>query len=125
MHSQTLGNLIPTLENLPQLVMSLYNEIGELKSLLLKNQVNEKAEIPERFLNIQEAAKVLNLTKATLYTKVSKNEVPHFKQGNRLYFSTVELTEYLKQGKRNTFAEAEAIATLYLSNNKKGLNYDK
>lgn len=125
MENQILGTYIPTFENLPQLVMSLCNEIGELKSLLLKNQVNDKAEIPERFLNIQEAAKVLNLTKATLYTKVSKNEVPHFKQGNRLYFSTVELTEYLKQGKRNTFAEAEAIATLYLSNNKKGLNYDK
>src|SRR5690554_5313349 len=114
-----------TFENLPQLVMSLYNEISELKNLLLKNQVNDKLEIPERFLNIQEAAKVLNLTKATLYSKVSKNEVPHFKQGSRLYFSTVELTEYLKQGKRNTFAEAEAIATLYLSNNKKGLNYEK
>ena len=110
-----------TLENLPNLVMQLSNEIGELKNLLLKNQVNEKAEIPERFLNIQEAAKVLNLTKATLYTKVSKNEVPHFKQGNRLYFSNIELIEYLKQGKRNTFAEAEAIATLYLSNNKKKL----
>ena len=114
-----------TFENLPNMVMSLYNEISELKSLLLKNQVNDKAVIPEQFLNIQEAAKLLGLTKATLYSKVSKNEVPHFKQGNRLYFSTVELTEYLKQGKRNTFAEAEAIATLYLSNNKKGLNYDK
>ena len=125
MENQTLGRIIPTFENLPKMVMSLYNEISELKSLLLKNQVNDKAVIPEQFLNIQEAAKLLGLTKATLYSKVSKNEVPHFKQGNRLHFSTVELTEYLKQGKRNTFAEAEAIATLYLSNNKKGLNYDK
>lgn len=116
-----MENKIISFENLPQLVMSLCNEIGELKSLLLNKQVNDKAVNPERFLNIQEAAKVLNLTKATLYCKVSKNEVPHFKQGNRLYFSTVELTEYLKQGKRNTFAEAEAIATLYLSNNKKKL----
>lgn len=119
--NQTLGSIIPTFDNLPQMVMSLYNEISELKSLLLKNQVNEKAEIPERFLNIQEAAKLLGLTKSTLYTKVSRNEVPHFKQGNRLYFSNIELIEYLKQGKRNTFAEAEAIATLYLSNNKKKL----
>lgn len=119
--NQTLGSVIPTFDNLPQMVMSLYNEISELKSLLLKNQVNEKAEIPERFLNIQEAAKLLGLTKSTLYTKVSRNEVPHFKQGNRLYFSNIELIEYLKQGKRNTFAEAEAIATLYLSNNKKKL----
>ena len=111
-----------TFDQLPQLVIMLSNEISELKSLLLKNQVNDNAVIPERFLNIQEAAKVLNLTKATLYTKVSKNEVPHFKQGNRLYFSNIELTEYLKQGKRNTFEESNAVATLYLSNNKKRLN---
>lgn len=114
-----------TFEQLPNLVVMLTKEVSELKNLLLDKQVNNKAVIPEQFLNIQEAAKLLNLTKATLYTKVSKNEVPYFKQGNRLYFSTVELTEYLKQGKQSTFAEIEAKASLYLSNNKKGLNYGK
>ena len=113
-----------TLEQLPNLVIQLSNEISELRNLLSK-QVNDKAVIPEQFLGIQEAAKSLGLTKSTLYTKVSRNEVPHYKQGNRLYFSTVELTEYLKQGKQSTFAEINAKADLYLSNNKKKLQYEK
>ena len=124
MEKQTLGTYVPTFEQLPNLVIQLSNEISELKNLLSK-QVNDKAVIPEQFLGIQEAAKSLRLTRSTLYTKVSRNEVPHYKQGNRLYFSTVELTEYLKQGKQSTFAEIEAKAELYLSNNKKKLQYEK
>lgn len=122
--TQTLKQVVPSFEQLPNLVIKLSNEISELRNLLSK-QVNYKEVIPEQFLSVQEASKLLNLTKATLYTKVSRNEVPHYKQGNRLYFSTLELTDYLKQGKQCTFAEAEAKATLYLSNNKKGLNYGK
>ncbi|MDM1534221.1 helix-turn-helix domain-containing protein [Myroides marinus] len=89
-----------------------------LKAVQNNNQTTEQ---PEKFLTIQEASKFLNLTVPTLYSKVSKCEVPSFKQGNRLYFSSVELTEYLKQGKKKTYAEIEAEAENYLFNNKKGL----
>lgn len=112
-----------TFEQLPTLVMQLTDEVSGLKDLLLSlsKQVNKEEVNLEKFLTIQEASKVLNLTTSTLYSKVSKREIPSFKQGNRLYFSSIELTEYLKQGKKKTFAEIEAMAETYLSNNKKGL----
>lgn len=53
----------------------------------------------ERFLSISDAAKFLFLTVGTLYGKVSKNEVPYIKRGNKLYFSTTDLIEYLRAGK--------------------------
>lgn len=73
----------------------------------------------EQFLTIQEAANFLSLSVATLYTKVSKGQLPSMKRGKRLYFSSIQLSEYIKQGAKKTFAEIEAEAENYL-NNKRG-----
>ena len=83
------------------------------------NPVADVKESPERFLTIREAADFLSLNYRTLYNKVNKGELPVMKRGQRLYFSLTELTEYLKAGKKKTFAEIEAEADRYLSNNKK------
>lgn len=109
-----------TFNDLPTAVTRLTNEISELKSLLLK-----KAEAPtpktEQLLTIKEASEFLKLSVPTLYTKVSRNELPFMKQGKRLYFSSTELMDYIKQGRKKTDAEIQAEAEAYLSNNKKTL----
>jgi len=82
--------------------------------------------IPEQFITIREAAKLLNLTVPTMYSKVSRGELPGvMKRSKRLYFSRVELIEYLRKGRRKSNAEIEAEADKYLSNNTKGLSYGK
>lgn len=78
-------------------------------------------ELKEQLLTIQQASELLNLSVPTLYSKVSKGELPVMKRSKRLYFSRTELIEYLKAGKRKSSAETEAEADAYLSNNKKGL----
>ena len=60
---------------------------------------------PEQLLTIQQAAAYLSLTVPTLYRKVSKGELPAIKQGKRLYFSCIELLEYLKDGRKKSNAE--------------------
>jgi excisionase family DNA binding protein len=80
---------------------------------------------PEQLLTIQEAAEFLSLTVPTMYSKVSKGELPVMKRSKRLYFSRTELLEYLKQGRKKSNAEIEAEAKAYLSNHKKGLNNGK
>ena len=97
---------------------NIENLITELKNK--PNQVEQKA-ASEQLLTIQEAAQFLNLTVPTIYSKVSKRELPVMKRGKRLYFSNIELMEYLKGGKRKSNAELEDEAKAYLSNNKKGL----
>lgn len=109
-----------TFDSLPDAVRMLTNEVSELKSLLLK-----KAEAPttetEQLLTIKEASDFLKLSVPTLYSKVSRNELPYMKQGKRLYFSSTELMEYVKQGRRKTDVEIQAEADTYLSNKRKGL----
>ena len=82
---------------------------------------NPTTEQTEQLLTIQEAAQFLKLTVPTIYSKVSKKELPCMKRGKRLYFSSTELMEYIKEGRKKSYAEIEQEAETYLSNNKKGL----
>ena len=94
---------------------------------ILKAVRNEQppTDQPEQLLTIQEAAEFLSLTVPTMYSKVSKGELPVMKRSKRLYFSRTELLDYLKDGRKKSNAEIEQEAEAYLLNNKKGLNNGK
>ena len=85
----------------------------------------EPTDHPEQLLSIQQAAEFLSLSVPTLYSKVSRGELPVMKRSKRLYFSRTELMEYIKEGRKKTNAEIEQEAEAYLLNNKKGLNNGK
>jgi len=110
-----------TFNDLPQAVTMLTKEVSELKRLLIEKQEQLPTTQPEKLLTIQEAAEFLNLTVPTMYSKVSKKELPVMKRSKRLYFSRTELLNYLKDGRKKSNAEIEQEAKAYLSNNKKGL----
>jgi excisionase family DNA binding protein len=101
---------------------SIENLILDLKHKPTKVEPTDQ---PEQLLTIQEAAQFLNLTVPTMYSKVSKGELPVMKRGKRLYFSRTELLEYIKGGRKKSNAEIEQEAKAYLLNNKKGLNNGK
>ena len=106
----------------------LINSISErVTANILKAVRNEQppTDQPEQLLTIQEAAEFLSLTVPTMYSKVSKREIPCMKRSKRLYFSRTELLEYLKDGRKKSNAEIEQEAKAYLLNNKKGLNNGK
>jgi|GEM_PF-599569 len=73
----------------------------------------ELKEKPEKLLTVQQAAKLLNLTVPTIYSKVSKSELPVMKRGKRLYFSSTELIQYIKEGRKKSNAEIEVQAEAY------------
>jgi excisionase family DNA binding protein len=110
-----------TFDLLPKAVTQLTNEVSELKRLIIDKQEQAPTKQPEQLLTIQEAAQFLNLTVPTIYSKVSKRELPVMKRSKRLYFSSTELMEYIKEGRKKSHAEIEQEAKAYLSNNKKGL----
>lgn len=107
-----------TFNDLPEAVTMLTKEVGELKRLLIEKQEQTPIEQPEKLLTIQEAAHFLNLTVPTIYSKVSKGELPVMKRSKRLYFSSIQLMEYIKDGAKKSNTEIEAEAESYLK--KKG-----
>lgn len=101
---------------------TIEERLSVIEKLLLDLKHNPKTietpEQPERLLTVYEAAEFLSLTVPTIYSKVSKGELPVMKRGKRLYFSANELTEYLKAGRKKSNAEIEQEAEAYLK--KKG-----
>lgn len=99
--------------------------LSNIETLLLdlKHQpkaVQASTQSSEKPLSISEAADFLNLSVPTLYSKVSRGELPVMKRGKRLYFSLPELVDYLKAGRKKSNAEIEAEADQYLVKSKKG-----
>ncbi len=113
-----MENLL-TLEKLPEAVAILTKEVIEFKRLFIENQERTPNNATEELLSIDEAAEFLKLAKPTLYTKVSKNQLPFMKRGKRLYFSRTELMEYLKQGRKKSNAEIEQEVEMYLGQKSK------
>ena len=81
-----------------------------------KGEPNPQTEQP---LTIQQAADFLSLAVPTIYSKVSRGELPVMKRSKRLYFSRIDLINYLKQGQRETIAEIASEVGQYLINKKK------
>jgi excisionase family DNA binding protein len=109
----------------PETLISSISERVTANILKAVQNNNPTTDQPEQLLTIQEAAEFLSLTVPTMYSKVSKGELPVMKRSKRLYFSRTELLEYLKDGRKKSNAEIEAEAKAYLLNNKKGLNNGK
>jgi excisionase family DNA binding protein len=109
-----------TFENLPQAVSNLSQKIENLEKLLVQQKGTNQNPYFEKFLTVKQAASFLNLSVATIYSKVSRGELPFMKRSKRLYFSSEELSEYIKEGRRKTNEELEASPEDYLLKTKKG-----
>lgn len=68
---------------------------------------------------VEEAANFLHLSIATIYTKISKRELPVIKNkgSKRCYFSKSDLVNYLKSGRQKTMTEIEEAAEKHLKKN--------
>lgn len=111
-----------TFEQLPTAVTLLTEKVSELTRLITQQQAQTPTNSqPERLLNIQEASKFLSLSVPTIYSKVSKNELPFMKRSKRLYFSSAQLLAYIQEGRNKSISELEQEADAYLLTKKKGL----
>ncbi len=103
-------------------IQNPFEEISErlsrIEHSLLDLQAAHSSIPPEvdKLKNIKEAAEFLHLSVYTIYSKVSRGELPSMKKGKRLYFSTQDLTDYVKSGKKLTLTDIEAKAEQYLKN---------
>lgn len=83
--------------------------LSNIENLLLDLKQNDKksqeAPDPDKPLTIRQAAELLGLAVPTLYSKVSRGEMPCWKSGKRLLFSRSILMEYLQQDRKKVPSE--------------------
>lgn len=104
-------------EDLPEIIGELFVKIESIEKLLQENKANTIAANDE-LLTISEAAILLKLSVATIYTKVCKNEIPVNKQGKRLYFYRGELLNWIKSGRIKTITEIQQETELKFNSKK-------
>jgi excisionase family DNA binding protein len=93
--------------------------LSSIEDLLLelKHQPTKKIEPTEpELLTIEQVASLLHLSKATIYTKHSKGEIPGVcKRGKRLFFERDVILNWLKGGRILCTPEIEAEADQFLT----------
>ncbi len=99
-------------------IETLLKQIGRIENIappvLATNEI----------LNTNEAADYLSITKSTLYKHTAEREIPHFKNGKKLYFKKVELNEWLTKNRIITKDEIEKMADEYIiRSSKKGKRF--
>ncbi|MCX8534332.1 helix-turn-helix domain-containing protein [Chryseobacterium luquanense] len=107
-----------TFEQLPAAVLDLKNQISELKELIIsqsEDKSNNKDD-DDVLLNVEQAAKLLHLAVPTIYSKVSRGELPYMKNGKMIYFFKTELLENLRQNKVRSSLEIANAADAYFIN---------
>jgi excisionase family DNA binding protein len=107
-----------TFDQLPHAVGLLHDKLMTIEQLLRDRAA--PSPVPDELLTISEAAKFLNLSVPTLYSKVSRREVPVNKQGKRLYFYKSELADWIKAGRKKTASEINQEAERYATAGRKG-----
>lgn len=70
-------------------------------------------------LNVDQAAKLLSMTKSTVYKMTSRMEIPYYKRAKRIYFKKSELEEWLLKIRKKTHEEIELEASTYVMTRKR------
>jgi excisionase family DNA binding protein len=99
-----------TFEELPQAISTLHDKVDSIKDLLLESKPVSSPDTSD-LLTVRQAAIFLSLSVPTIYTKVSRKEIPVNKRGKRLYFSKLELYVWIRSGKKATEHECHNNAT--------------
>lgn len=97
-------------ENLPKAVAFLSHQIEELTTIV-KNKETIVVNNKKTPISIDEACALIKKAKPTLYTLVRKRQIPHYKNGKKLYFYEDELLEWIAKGKRKTTQEIEDVVS--------------
>ena len=105
-----------TFDQLPNAIAYLTQKMETIEQLLVtRKDYNNTPEKEDELFGVNEAASFLNLTVPTIYSKVSKGELPVMKRSKKLYFSKFDLMNYLKKGRRKTNLEIQDEANKFLN----------
>lgn len=98
--------IVEQLDNLQQLFELIQNA---MRGVVEETPNKEQAEGPEKPMTVREASEYLSLSVPTIYTLISKGELPVKKRSKRCYFFASDLNNYLKAGgrKREPYSRRE------------------
>ena len=88
---------IPTFNDVPCLLANIDEKLGIIVEWI---QSGASQQDPHAILPIDEAVAFTGYSKSAIHSATSKDTIPHFKRGNKLFFFKDELVEWLKSDNR-------------------------
>ena len=88
---------IPTYNDVPCLLANIDEKLGIIVEWI---QSGASQQDPHAILTIDEAVAFTGYSKSAIHSATSKDTIPHFKRGNKLFFFKDELVEWLKSDNR-------------------------
>lgn len=88
---------IPTYNDVPCLLANIDEKLGIIVEWI---QSGGSQQDPHAILTIDEAVAFTGYSKSAIHSATSKDTIPHFKRGNKLFFFKDELVEWLKSDNR-------------------------
>lgn len=83
----------------------VFKKLEDIECILLSKSPNAET---DQLLTVKEASVLLHLSVPTLYGLCQNKLVPFCKKSKRLYFSKLDLTAWVKEGRRKTTLEIKA-----------------
>lgn len=90
-------------EKLPEIIRQLFEKVERIEEMV--SGLNPVDDGSNDLLTVKEAADYLKVSVQSLYSKVSRLEIPVSKPGRRLYFSQSELRKWVSASRRKTASE--------------------
>ncbi|SDH32567.1 transcriptional regulator, AlpA family [Flavobacterium omnivorum] len=97
------------MENLFEIILEKLNNIEKAIEKLNTSSNND-----DDFMNIEQVASFVGLSKATVYGLILQRKIPHFKVGKRLYFKKSEIVNWIISSKVKTEQEVNQLADEYI-----------
>lgn len=109
-----------TFEQLPMVVFQNSKALKRIEDLLTQiGATLPNSNEPETPINIDTVSEITGYSKATLYIKVSKREIPFYKRGSRLFFKKSEIIDWMTKDRKKTVKEIKADALNSINETKK------
>jgi len=93
------------LEQIPEILVKILAKVERIEMMLEILLRDTSVAQEEELLTVSEAGQLLNLAVSTMYSKVSRNEIPVCKRGNRLYFNKADVLGWVRSGRMKTVEE--------------------
>jgi len=100
------------MENPFELILEKLNSIE-----LAIESLKESSKNVDEFMDIDQTASFLAMSKTTIYGMTHQRKIPYFKVGKRLFFKKSEIEQWIVSKRINTYDDLEKRAKEHLRKN--------
>lgn len=96
-----------TFEAIPQAILELIDKVDSIQADISELKERHIPKVEEAMIGIDEACKILNRAKSTVYALTQAHKIPYYQPGKMLQFKKSELIAWLESGRKSTSSQTK------------------